>query len=389
MPDHYLHGVETIEIDNGGRPIRTLKSSVQGIVGTAANTDEAEFPMNANVLVSTRAQAEKLGPGTLRDAYLALADQGATLSVMRRVPESDDAQEQLAHILGDAASMTGVHGLRASASDIGVTPRIISAPGFTGLRPGGLANPVGSALMGIADRTRAVAVVDGPNTNEAEALAARNDYGSQRVYMVDPYAKVFRDGEFVDVPASAFASAAIARRDAERGFWWSPSNSVLNGVSGVARPVTFGLSDPDTEANRLNENGIATIIHREGYRLWGQRSTSIDPIWSFLQVRRVCDLVYESIEDQHMWAMDRPISAQLSKDIVEGVNAYLRRLKALGAILGGRAWLDEELNTPSTLKAGNLYVDFDIEPPVGLEHLTFRAFRNEGYYEEVLLDLAA
>ena len=35
MPDQYLHGVEVIEIDDGARAIKTVKSSVIGLVGTA------------------------------------------------------------------------------------------------------------------------------------------------------------------------------------------------------------------------------------------------------------------------------------------------------------------------------------------------------------------
>ena len=35
MPGEFLHGVEVVEIDNGPRPIRTVKSSVIGLVGTA------------------------------------------------------------------------------------------------------------------------------------------------------------------------------------------------------------------------------------------------------------------------------------------------------------------------------------------------------------------
>jgi phage tail sheath protein FI len=47
------------------------------------------------------------------------------------------------------------------------------------------------------------------------------------------------------------------------------------------------------------------------------------------------------------------------------------------------------LNTQSTLKAGKLYLDFDIEPPAPLEHLTFRAHREGSYYEELVSSVAA
>ncbi len=35
MPANYLHGVETIEVENGPRPVRTVKSAVIGLIGTA------------------------------------------------------------------------------------------------------------------------------------------------------------------------------------------------------------------------------------------------------------------------------------------------------------------------------------------------------------------
>ena len=37
----FLHGVEVIEIDNGTRPIRTVRSSVIGIIGTAPDSAPA------------------------------------------------------------------------------------------------------------------------------------------------------------------------------------------------------------------------------------------------------------------------------------------------------------------------------------------------------------
>lgn len=82
------------------------------------------------------------------------------------------------------------------------------------------------------------------------------------------------------------------------------------------------------------------------------------------------------------------MSAQLLRDIEGSVNAYIRHLVALGAILGGRAWLDGELNSSTALQAGQLYIDFDIEPAAPLERLTFRAHRNAGYYEELVKQVA-
>lgn len=35
MAANYLHGPETIEVENGARPVKTVKSAVIGLIGTA------------------------------------------------------------------------------------------------------------------------------------------------------------------------------------------------------------------------------------------------------------------------------------------------------------------------------------------------------------------
>lgn len=253
---------------------------------------------------------------------------------------------------------------------------------------GDAANPVVAEMHGIADRLRSVIVAEGPSTTNAAAITYRGDWGSKRVYVVDPQVLVFDTDtdSHVAQPASARVAGVIARMDKEKGYWWSPSNQIINGVTGISRPINFNLSDADSEANYLNENEVATIIRMDGYRLWGNRVTSTDPLWSFLSVRRTADAVYDSIEQAFLWAIDRPFSAQLLVDIADSVNSFLRHQIAIGAIIGGKAWLDPTLNTPDQLQQGKLYVDFDIEPPAPLEHLIFRAHRNGFYYTELVND---
>jgi phage tail sheath protein FI len=190
-------------------------------------------------------------------------------------------------------------------------------------------------------------------------------------------------------PASAYVAGLLSKRDQERGFWWSPSNQEVRGITGTARPIGFAMSEPEIESNRLNEAKVATIVRRNGFRLWGNRSASSDALWAFLSVRRTADMIYESVEEAHLWAMDRPMSAQLLLDIRDSVQAYLDTLVTRGAILGGTVWLDPELNTEATLKAGQLFLDFDIEPPAPLERLTFRAHRNGSYYEELVAQVVS
>jgi hypothetical protein len=392
MSDTFLHGIETVEIDDGTRPIRTVKSSVIGVVGTAPDADAAIFPLNTPVLIAgnPRAAADLGGTGTLKDAMDDIFDHIGAMVVVIRVEEGADDAATLSNVVGSSAAGTGVHALVASENAVKVTPRVLCAPGFTGSRTGGVANAVVAELKGIAEKMRAVIIADGPNTNRTDAITYREDWDSSRIYVVDPGVKVWDTTTSAPVnrPASARVAGLIAKMDDERGFWWSPSNQTLNGIVGAARPVDFSLSDKNCEANLLNAKDVATIVHKNGYRLWGNRTCATDPMWAFLSVRRTADMIYESIENAFLWAQDRPISANLIIDIRESVNAYLRHLKAVGAILGGKCWMDPTLNSKENLMAGKLYMDFDIEPPAPLEHLTFRAHRNNGYYEELVKQVA-
>jgi len=67
MPANYLHGVETITVDVGGRPVQVVKSAVIGVVGCAPIhlLAEADRVINRPMLIlNDRHAAAKLGPGS-------------------------------------------------------------------------------------------------------------------------------------------------------------------------------------------------------------------------------------------------------------------------------------------------------------------------------------
>ena len=255
---------------------------------------------------------------------------------------------------------------------------------------GHVANPVGVALASIVDRLRAVAFLDGPGTSYEDAIEYRNDYGSQRISIVDPGVLSWdtENSVYVTKPASAYAAGIQARVDEQKGFWYSFSNELIQNIGGPSRPVDFMPNDRDAEANMLNASQITTIIHDDGFRFWGVRGTGTDPLWAHLSVRRTADMVYESLERAERSRMDKPFSYQLLADISGDVNAYLRLLRSRGALIGGKCWIDPNINTPATFSNGELSVDFDLEPPALLEHLQFRARRNPQYYVDFIEEFA-
>lgn len=441
----FLHGVEVIEAQSGTRPIKTVKSSVIGLIGTAPFADEDAFPLNTPVLIAgKRAEAAKLvNPEnadfktrlqTLRAAALATAvtdfkdangnveptadelkaltdkvekavddveydrkgtlvpgvdgifDQAGAVIIVVRVADGEETAVTQNIIGGVAAdgSFEGMQAFLGAESVVGVAPRILVAPGYTHQRKNGEKNPVVTDLVGIAERLRAVIIADGPNSDDDAAKAYRKDFGSRRVFVVDPAVKVFRDGKSVVEPASARVAGMIAKSDNDRGFWWSPSNTNMNGIVATARPIDFQLGDANARANLLNENEVATIIRQNGFKLWGNRTCSDDPKWAFLSVVRTADMINDSLLRAHMWAVDRNITKTYIDDVVQSVQGYLDSLKAQGAILGGEIWADEELNTPINIQAGKVYFSFDFTPPTPAEHITFKSILTNNYLEEIV-----
>lgn len=389
MAEQFLHGVEVSEITSGPRTIRTTKSSIIGLIGTAPDADNTIFPLNKPILiVGSRREAAKLGTtGTLPMAINGIFDQIGAMVIVIRVEEGTDEAETIANVIGGVDAQTGdykgIQAFLSAESIVHAAPRILIAPGFTHQRPNNQANPVISSILVIADRLRAVIIADGPNTNDQDAITWRNDFGNARVYVVDPWVKIFIDSEQV-VPPSPYIAGLIARSDNENGFWWSPSNQEIYGIVGTARPVDFTLGDANCRANFLNENEVTTIIRQEGYRLWGNRSCSSDPKWAFLSVRRTADLINDSLLRAHLWAVDRNITRTYLDDVVESVNAYLAHLKALGAILGGQCYPDPELNTPANIAQGKVYFDFDFTPPYPAERIVFRSHLINDYIKELI-----
>lgn len=382
----FLHGIEIVEVQIGSRPISTVRASVIGLVGTAPTADPVAFPLNTPVLIAgSRTEAAALGTdGTLPAAIDGIFDQTGAMVVVVRVEEGSDAAATLSNVIGGVDTTSGEYqgaqAFLAAESVLGVTPRLLIAPGFS------QEQALVTELISIAGRLRAIVIADGPNTNDADAIAYRGNFGSDRLYLVDPGVKVWDTSTSSEViePASARVAGMIALSDSERGFWWSPSNREMLGITGTARAVDFALGDANARANLLNENEVVTIIRKDGYRLWGNRTTASDAKWAFINVRRTADMINESILQAHLWAVDRNITRTYLGDVVEGVSAYMRSLKAQGAIINGEAWADPELNTPDQIEQGKVTIDFKFTANYPAENLTFRSQLTNEYLVEII-----
>lgn len=405
MPANYLHGVETVEVEKGSMTIKAVKTSIIGLVGTAPvhNIDSTNRTVNKPVLISNQTDAKKyFGESTdgytIPQALDAIFDQGSGIVVAINVfnpdihkdsnNKPDPTQVKASDIIGaidEAGNRTGMQALKDSYSLYGFFSKILIAPVYC------TQNSVASELNVLAGQTRAISLIDAPvGTKLTDAISGRGpngtinfNYSSDRSVLCYPHLKVYdsnTDAERLE-PYSQRLAGVIAAKDNEKGYWWSPSNTEIKGITGVERQLTAMINDPNSEVNLLNEAGITTIFNSfgTGFRTWGNRSSawpSVTHPKNFINIRRTADILHESVEYSMLQFIDFPIDNGLIDSICESVNAFIRSLIGRGALIDGKCSYNSAKNLPEEIALGHLLFDVEFMPPTPAERITFESFIN-------------
>lgn len=377
MPQDYHHGVRVTEVNEGTRPIRVINTSIIGMVCTADDADATAFPLNkATLVTNVQAAIGKAGTtGTLAKALDDIADQTNTLVVVVRVEEGEGADAAAitadlnTKIIGTTTvdgQYTGMKALLAAKAQLGVTPRILGVPYHDTL-------PVATELISIAQKLRAFAYVHAHDcATKEDATAYRDNFGAREVMVIWPEFLSWNGTAAGNSSPVSRALGLRAKLDNEIGWHKTISNIAVNGVIGLSKDIFWDLQDPATDAGYLNAQEVTTLINHNGYRFWGSRTCSTDPLFAFENYTRTAQVLADTIAEAHMWAVDAPLNPSLARDIIEGINAKFRELKSLGYIIDGQCWFDPEPNTAEVLQSGKLYIDYDYTPVPPLENLMFR-----------------
>lgn len=370
--DQYHHGVRVEEVNTGTRPIRTIATSIIGLVATASDADATAFPENTPVLLTNvQAGIAKAGTqGTLRAALQSIADQVNTMVVVVRVPTAVLPAEQSAAVIGTTTAegkYTGLKALLTAKTSLGVKPRIIGAPGLDDAA-------VTAELVITAQKLRGFAYAYAWDcATKEEVVAYSETFGARELMLIWPQFLKFDTTSSANVAVSPVAIAMGLRAYIDKTVGWHKtlSNVPVNGVIGIDKDVFWDLQDPDTDAGYLNSNDITTLINEGGFRFWGSRTCSADPLFAFENYTRTAQILADTIAEAHMWAVDKPMHPSLVNDIIEGINAKFRELKNGGYIIDATAWYDENANSVEQLKAGKLRISYDYTPVPPLEDLGF------------------
>jgi uncharacterized protein len=315
---------------------------------------------------------------------------------------ADPSKVQDSDIAGSVTgtTYTGIQALRTTYGTMGFFPKVLIAPGYS------QNSSTADALTSIAQAIRAIALIDAPpSVSPATAIANRGTAGNVFDTSSDRAVLCYPQEKFVDTgivptgitlnsggapvlaiantvsvgPYSQWMAGAIAAKDLQRGYWWSPSNTQLTGPLGPDVTLYASVLDAASDVNNLNAQGIVSVFNAfgTGLRVWGNRSAAYPSVTTpnnFISVRRTMDVIEESVELSMLQFIDQPITNALISAILASVNAFIRSLIGRGALVAGSASYNPAENPPAQVAAGQLVFDIDVMPPPPAERLTFNVF---------------
>ena len=189
------------------------------------------------------------------------------------------------------------------------------------------------------------------------------------------------------VPPCGHVAGLCARTDLDpdKGVHVAPANRPLDDVWDVTVPIAAELQ---AELNPLGINCIRVLPGR-GVRVYGARTVSSDPLWRFLNVRRLLSMVEKAVRIALQWTVFESNDAYLRQLVRLGVSGLLRGLWARGALAGASAeqafyvTCDASNNLPGAVDAGQLLAEVGVAPTLPAEFVVFRVGRTQDALEVI------
>jgi phage tail sheath protein FI len=218
-----------------------------------------------------------------------------------------------------------------------------------------------------------------PGASPAEVLAQRGRLEGCNGALYYPWLLAEGVGEG-RVPPCGHVAGVYARGDARTGVHKAPANERLEGVLDVET-----LLD-DARQGELNPAGVNCIraFPGRGIRVWGARTLSRDPAWTYVSVRRVFLTLGRWISLNLRAVAFEPGTPLLWARIGREVGAQLAELYRRGALRGdtpGEAFYvrcDASVNPPEVRAAGVVVTEIGLAALVPGEFVVVRFTHGPG-----------
>ena len=182
------------------------------------------------------------------------------------------------------------------------------------------------------------------------------------------------------IPPCGHVAGVYARTDQRVGVHKAPANENLEGVSDLEFSLTNAQQD------RLNPMGVNCLraFPGRGLRVWGARTLSMDPAWTYINVRRLVLTAGRWIDRNMAGVAFEPNDARLWARVGRELTAYLGRLFQQGALQGRTAQeafyvkCDAETNPPEVRDAGQLVTEIGLAPAMPNEFVVVRIIHSTG-----------
>jgi uncharacterized protein len=379
-------GVYVEEVPSGARPIQAVGTRTAGFVGAAPNL---KTPMNQAVPINnwTEFRNQFFSPDDANEkwTYLAHGVYGFFLNGGSRcyVVNTGGSDAKPNPISTKSGPETGLDVL-ARIDEVS----IVAAPGFTDDKD---YDALLSHCTSLHDR---VAILDGPmnlTKDTLKLLGGENDAGSDtkwkkpgqsesgEVTIYVPWIGVSNpdrnaSDKTVMVPPSGHIAGVWARSDALRGVHKAPANEIVHGVLNLEYRISH------TEQAPLNEKGVNCIryFNNEGFLVWGARTYTKNVNWRYLNVRRLFNMIEESIVESTRWIVFEPNDRTLWNAIRRDVSAFLLGYWRDGALMGLTpedafyVKCDEENNPQDSINLGRVVIEIGIAPVKPAEFIMFK-----------------
>ncbi len=306
MPEFKAPGVYVQEINSNIRPIAKVSTSTAALVGFAASGP------NTPVLVKSFVEYEATfggftQPGFLPYAVMGFFENGGTQCYVVRTDATDDPSTTL-HSLDDLD--VSIVGSPDGNSIAGMAAALIAHC---------------EALLyrfAILDAPQTPVPIQGPPADAVSSFAA---YYYPWLTVANP-----TNGQPVAVPPSGYVAGIYAQNDANRGVWHAPAGLPIEGILGLDQVVT------EQQQAVLNPLGVDVLRNfpAQGDLVWGARTTSQDPQWRYISVRRLMIFIEQSISQGTRWVIFEPNGPATWAQVRNSVANFLKGLWQQGALQG-------------------------------------------------------